>query len=210
MKRSQVSLQVWIVTTLFMILAPRLARGDGGVVQLHESQGPFSVTVFVSPEAVSGGLVDVSVLVQWRTSGSVILDADVSLALDPPGGVATTQLDPLCGASSAAAALLSPELAQHPVKAQATREQASNKLLYAAPLKLDATGDWRLHILVSRGSDSARFDCLLPVTKASAKLASLWPYLAFPPIAVSAFAINQRLRRSLLEKRALNTNRGKI
>lgn len=182
------------------MLTPRLARGDGGIVRLHEIQGPFSVTVFVSPEAAAGGLVDVSVLVQWRTNGDVILDAGVSLALDPPTGVATNPSDPLCGVSSAAAAFLSPELAQPLVKAQATREQASNKLLYATPLKLDATGDWRLHIVVSRGSDSAGFDCLLPVTMASAKLPGLWPYLAFPPIIITAFAINQRLRRHSLEK----------
>jgi hypothetical protein len=76
---------------------------------------------------------------------------------------------------------------------RATREQASNKLLYAALLKFNAAGDWRLHVTVSRGTGSANFDCVLPVAS-SAKLQGLWPYLAFPPIAIIAFAMNQWLR----------------
>jgi hypothetical protein len=207
MKRSRTSIQVWIVTAAFTMLAPRLARGDGGIVQLRENKGPFSVTVFVAPEAALGEFADVSVLVQGRTNAEVILDADVSLTADPPGGVAINQSDTLCGAASDAAAF--PDLTQHQVKAQATREQASNKLLYAAPLKLSATGNWRLHVLVSRGSDSESFDCLLPVTRSST-LAGLWPYLAFPPLGITAFAINQRLRKHSLEKEPLNASRGKI
>jgi hypothetical protein len=200
MKRSSVSTQVWIVTAMFMILVPHLARGDGGIVQLHETKGPFSVTVFVSPEGARGGLADVTVLVQWRKNGDVVLDADVILALDPPAGVVMNQSNPLCGVTSAAAVIPSPELTQHQVKAQATRGQAFNKLLYAAPLALSTSGDWRLHMLVSHGSDSAGFDCLLPVTITSAKLPGLWPYLVFPPIVITAFALNQGLRRHSLEK----------
>src|SRR5262249_1686313 len=79
--------QAWVGLALFTMLVPRLASGDGGVVQLHEAQGPFVITVFVSPERALGGPTDVSVLVQWREGGEVILDADVSLAVDPPNGV---------------------------------------------------------------------------------------------------------------------------
>jgi hypothetical protein len=200
MKRSSVRTLVWIATALSTMFVPGIARGDGGIVLLHETKDPFSVTVFVSPEGARGGLADVSVLVQWRKNGEVILDADVILALDPPAGVVSNQSDPLCGVTSSAAAFPSPELTQHQVKAHATRGQASNKLLYAAPLALNTTGDWRLHMLVSRGSDSAGFDCLVPVTITSAKLSGLWPYLAFPPIVITAFALNQRLRRHSLEK----------
>jgi len=215
-------------------------------VQLHEAQGPFSVTVFVSPEAVRGGLADVSVLVQWRKNGEVVLDADVSLALDPPNGLAMAsesssssfsssssksgvsalgtpkppkrrdlvppqaQSGPLCGLSPTAApstidyrlsSTINSQLStidfigrQHQDTVPATRAQASNKLLYAAALKLNAPGDWRLHVYVLRGSDSARFDCLLPVTRTSAKPSGLWPYLILPPIVIAAFAMNQRLR----------------
>jgi hypothetical protein len=92
---------------------------------------------------------------------------------------------------------------------RATREQASNKLLYAALLKLDAAGNWRLNVAVSRSSDSASFDCVLPVTIPSAGLSGLWPYLAFPPIAIAAFALNQKLRKHSLERGVDPINRNR-
>jgi hypothetical protein len=186
MKRLPVSSWAWVAPLLFGALA-QLARADGGTVLLSETQGSFSVTVFVSPEAAYGGRSDVSVLVQRSTNREVILDADVRLVVDSPAGVSTATSDPFCGLPSTGETV------------PATREQASNKLLYAAGLNLNVPGDWRLHIYVSCGSDRARFDCLLPVTRTSTTLSGLWPYLAFPPIVITAFAINQRLRRHSLE-----------
>jgi hypothetical protein len=200
MKRSRVTAWAWGTLTLFAMLAPPLAFGDGGVIQLHEAQGPFLVTVFVSPEAAHGRLMDVSVLVQQRTNGEVILDAEVGLAVDPPNGLSTSASEPLCGLPPTGAGLQSPDLPQPQATVRATREQASNKLLYAAGLNLNAAGDWRLHVDVSRGPDHARFNCLVPVTRTSAKLSGLWPYLALPAIVITAFAMNQRLRRYSLEK----------
>jgi len=189
-----------VVTVVVTMLAPRLSRGDGGVVQLHETQGPFSVTIFVSPEAARGGLTDVSVLVQWRKNGEVVLDAAVSLAVDPPNGLAMARSEPLCGLSPTAAAFQLPDMRQHPATVPATREQATNKLLYAANLNLNAAGAWRLRVYVLRGSDSARFDCPLPVARTWAQPPGLWPYLILPPIVIAAFAVNQRLRRHSLER----------
>jgi len=200
MKPARVRIQAELATALFMMLAPGSAQADGGVIQLHETQGPFSVTVFVSPETVSGRPVDVSVLVQWTNTGEVVLDADVRVAADRPSGSVMARAEPLCGPSpTAAAAFEQPEMNRYPMTKRATREQASNKLLYATAVPLDAPGDWRLSIEVLRGSDRAQFDCLLRVAGTSAKPRKLWPYLAFPPIAILAFAINQRLRRHGLE-----------
>jgi len=188
-----------LIVAFFTMLAPRVARADGGIVQLREAQGPFLVTVFVSPQAVEGGVTDVSVLVQERKSGDVVLDADVNLAVAPPPDVSNKESDPLCGLSSTAVASRLTESTLHSVQVRATREQASNKLLYAAPLNLDVPGDWRLHVTVSQRTDTAEFDCLLPVTRQSRGLAGLWPYLIFPPIVILAFAANQWLRRHSLE-----------
>jgi hypothetical protein len=203
MKRTNLRFQIWSVTALCIMLAPRLARGDGGIVHLRETRGPFSVTVFVSPEAVSGGLTDVSVLVQSQKNGGVVLDAEVMLSVIPPEGVAMNESDPFCGPYGAA--FQPANVTPHSLTVRATREQASNKLLYAAPIKLDAYGNWHLHVLVSRTSDNADFDCQLPVSAASAKLGGLWPYLALPPIAIAVFALNQKLRRNSLEKGAGRT-----
>jgi hypothetical protein len=176
------------------MFVPNLALGDGGIVQLHETRGPFSVTVFVSPEAAAGGLTDVSVLVQWGRNGEVVLDADVKLTLAPPESRTLGEAEPLCGLSSSVGTT------RHSMTVQATREQASNKLLYAAPVELDTAGDWHLHVRVSRGSDKAQFDSLVPGNQASAKISGLLPFLAIPPIGILAFAMNQKLRQKTLEK----------
>jgi len=188
----------WIVTASLIMSAPLLARGDGGIIRLRETQGPFSVTVFSSPEAAAGGLADVSALIQERRTGNVVLDADVSFTLSPPDGLATKQLAGLCGLPTAAMRL--PDGMNNSSSVRATREQASNKLLYAAPLELYAPGDWKLQVLVSRGTETARFDCRLPVTLSSGRLTGVWPYLSWPPLAVALFAVNQWLRRQSLQK----------
>src|SRR5262245_17140870 len=171
----------WIVTVSLTMSAPRLAKGDAGIIRLREAQGPFSVTVFSSPESVSGGLADVSALIQERETGKVVLNADVSFTLSPPVGSAPSQSDEFCGSSKALMRL--PAWMNHPATVCATREQASNKLLYAAPLELNAPGDRKLYVVVSRGTDTARFECRLPVTLRSSKLTELWPYLSLPPLA---------------------------
>jgi hypothetical protein len=197
MKQLSVSSKVCFVIALFAIAAPRVAVGDGGLVQLCDAKGPFLVTLFMSPETVSGGPCDLSVLVQWQKNREVVLDADVSLTINPPPSLALNRSEPICGLPSIAGAVqLSDGL--HAVNGRATHEQASNKLLYAIPAELNVPGNWRLHLTVSRGHDTADFDCMIPVASISADQSGLWPYLAFPPIAIVAFALNQKLRNKTL------------
>jgi len=207
MKRSSIRFHIWLVTALLTALAPTLARGDGGIIRLRQVQGPFSVTVFTSAEASRGGLADVSVLIQRRETGAVVLDADVNLTLNPPNGFIVMRWDPFCGLPPTTGAVYGPNVLQHPMTIRATREQASNKLLYAAAVKLNAPGDWRMHLLVSRGADAASFDCVLPVALASTGLKGLWPFLALVPIAITAFAMNQWLRRHSLALQSKPANR---
>ena len=192
MKRTRIHFQICIAIALVASFVSPYAKGDGGIIRLRGTQGPFSVTVFSSPEAVPGGLTDLSVLVQRSESGKVVLDADVRFTLSPPDGLAMKQADVLCSFPTAAMPL--PDGINNLASVRASREQASNKLLYAAPVQLNAPGDWKLHVVVSRGTDTSQFDCRLPVTLASGKLTGLWPYLLFPPLAVAAFAVNQWLR----------------
>ena len=197
MKSGHLSTCACILTMSFTTLAPRLAHADGGIVQLRQTQGPFWVTVFLSPELADGD-ADVSVMVQRSKNCEIVLDANVDLTAKPPTVVSSNDSDPLCGLSATAvASRVAP--ASDAVRVHATREQASNKLLYAALLRLRTAGDWRLHVLVSQGSDHASFNCALPVDRTSAGLQPLWPYLLFPPIVIIAFAINQYLRKSSLE-----------
>src|ERR1700748_1773648 len=54
-----------IFAAMLIFLPPRCAEGPSlGIVRLRDTQGPFIITIFTSPELVSGRTADVSVLVQ--------------------------------------------------------------------------------------------------------------------------------------------------
>jgi hypothetical protein len=197
MKQTGLHFHVCIITTSLVLFTTHDAKGDGGIIRLQEAQGSFSITVFSSPEVVAGMLTDVSALIQERESGKVVLDADVRLTLSPPSGSTRTQSDDFCGVPTAGTQSL--EGLNRVTSVRATREKASNKLLYSALVELNAPGNWNLHVLVSRGIETAGFDCLLPVALGPGKLTALLPYLSLPPLVVAAFALNQFLRRQSLE-----------
>lgn len=164
----------WSSATLafVVLLLPASAPGDGGTVRLLERSGPFVITVFSAPEPVRVGLADVSVLVQDRAAGTPVLDARVALRAVPPSGVQAPA-----------------------VRLQATRDQATNKLLYAASFAPGEPGAWDLQVTVQRGPDVAEVRCTLPVARARRGLASIWPYLALPPAVIALYALHAALAR---------------
>jgi hypothetical protein len=172
------------------------ARGDGGVIRSREIQGPFVVTIFTASEPLQGSPVDVSVMVQGRDSSDAILDANVNLIFTPPAASSAEPIEQICGVSGMAGSGTHSE--QFTVAA--TRRQASNKLLYAAPVKFGAAGNWQLQALIKRGGDAVEIACSLPVGSPPRKLMALFPYLILPPLMVAMFALNQCLRRQSLEK----------
>ncbi len=127
---------------LFIVLAPlflsaKPVLANGGTIQVaSEPAGPYEVTVFTSPSPIRVGLVDVSVLVQRAGSDDLVHDARVLVTAEPIGhaGPAGTF--------------------------DATREQATNKLFYAAKFKLPVAGRWRLGVRVSGplGHGAVRFE----------------------------------------------------
>ncbi len=167
-------------------------RADGGIIRLREAKGSFVVTIFTASEPVKDEPIDVSVMVQRSDSGDVVLDAGVELRVISPDDLATTPGDQLCGPMGAMSMV--PSLTTF----RATRGQASNKLLYAVPVRLGAVGVWKLQVSVEEGTDTAIFVCNVPVEPPLRRLAGLAPYLAVPPVMVMLFAVNQRLRRRTL------------
>ncbi|HEX4074822.1 MAG TPA: cytochrome c oxidase assembly protein [Candidatus Acidoferrales bacterium] len=107
-------------------VAPDAVDLDGDVVRLAGASGPFQVSVFGDPGALSAGPADLAVLVQDRNSGSVILDADDDLAVQ--SGPAP------------------------PVIVHATRAQSTNKLLEAATVHVPSAGLWNLRVSIREGS----------------------------------------------------------
>ena len=109
------------------MLAPARLFADGGTVQLRKEAGALLITVFTSPSPLSAGPADISVLLQKRNGLDPVLDADVAMRLrtDAPN----TEI---------------PEIHARP-----TRQQAQNKLLYAAPVTFSESGKWRLAVTIS-------------------------------------------------------------
>src|SRR5262245_30327762 len=156
---------------LAIVAGGRQADADGGTIRIVEPVGAYIVTVFSAPEPVRVGVADVSVLVQDRTSGSPLLDAQVTLELNPPDAGAT------------------------PRRLEATRAAATNKLLQAARVDVDRPGTWTMRVSVHRGSDAVEVQGALPVLPPASTLSDIWPYLALPPLAVALYALRAGLVR---------------
>ena len=179
------------------------ARADGGVIRLREAKGPFLVTIFTAAEPVQDGLCDVSVLVQRRDSGVAILDAAVELVFIAPAASAAEPIGQLCGASGAWQPGRSSKPGQAQLTVPACRRLASNKLLYAAPVRFGTAGNWQLEALIKHRNDAVRFACGVPVGPPPHPLLFLAPYLALPPLLVALFVLNQCLRRQPWARRTL-------
>ena len=176
---------------LVILLLPRLTHAHLGIVRSRQTQGPFAITVFTSPELVRGRAANVSVMVQRRDSNEAIFDATVGFVLKPPRGAMLDPTDPICGKSSP----MTPGISQvAPATLLATREQSPNKLLYAATVNFPSAGDWQLEASVRHGPDSTKLTCEIPVSVPARRLAGLIPYLALPPLFVVLFGLNQWLR----------------
>jgi hypothetical protein len=153
-----------------VILAQATSLADGGTVQLRKEAGDLVITVFTSPAPLSVGPADVSLLLQKRNGLEPVLDANVTLVLRADdSGV---------------------ELRERP-----TREQARNKLLYAAPVTLPKPGKWLIAVTVVRNGDEARADGIVEVAPAPDRAASYGGYIAFPPVMMGLFVVRERLIR---------------
>lgn len=153
---------------LAVLLCATAAAADGGRLRLRQDAGPFRIAVFTAPEPLTAGPADVSVLVQDRTSGEVLLDADVEVLVAAPGGGRKNLVPAPTGA---------------------------NRLLKAAVVSLAAPGNWRLEVVVRRAGQSARISATVPVGPPAPPWARVWPLLAAPPLAVALFVLAGALRR---------------
>jgi hypothetical protein len=145
------------------------ARADGGFVLLHQTDGPFVITVFAAPNPPRVGPVDISVLAQDRGDGRAALDGEVVVRLRREGGMT--------------------------VVGQATREAARNKLLYSALMNLPEAGKWELEVTIKQGKSAARALGQMSVAGPRPFLLSYWRSLSLPWVIVTLFAMNQWLKR---------------
>ena len=146
----------------------------GGEVRLMEKAGPFLITVFSDPTPLRVGPVDLSVLVQDGDSGRPILDAEVTVRLQERGA----------GGPS--------------ILSQATRQNATNKLLYAALVDLPASGLWELQVTAQRQAQAADVACMVTVGPPRSVPRSWWQYAAILSAMIVGVALHQRHRRRRL------------
>ncbi len=146
---------------LILILLPTLvgiARADGGVVMCQRTSEPFTITVFSTEMPLRPGPADLSVLLEQADEHSPILDGEVFFELTHETGMS--------------------------IRAEATRSQARNKLLYCSLIDLPLAGHWKMIEVLQDLSVAASQPLLL----------SYWKLIAFPPTVIILFVMNQWLR----------------
>jgi len=171
-------------------LVPVLADADGVVVRARETQGPFTITLFTPNEVSRRFPADLTVMVQGRDSGEVVMDADVELGFVLPTGASFNPNDSVCGSGNGVPVILPGQS----MAFVATHAQAANKLLYGASVMFPSAGNWQLLATVRRGSEAATASYTFPVNAPPSRLVAVWPCLALPPLAIGLFACNRWLR----------------
>ena len=163
---------------LFVIFVPTLSVGvqaDGGIVLWQRTTGPFIVTVFTTETPLRVGQADISILLENVGDSRPVVDAEVFIELENEAGAT--------------------------VSAEATHRQAQNKLLYCSLIDLPEAGSWKAKIIVKEGGETGEALGDLTVIRAQPMFFAYWKLLAFPPVIIVLFIINQWLskpRTSLL------------
>jgi hypothetical protein len=157
-----------LILPVLAILAQAAAWADGGTVLLRQETGHLVITVFATPSPLSVGPVDISLLLQNRNGLEPVLDANVSLLLHKDDSS---------------------------IEARPTREQARNKLLYAAPVTFPEPGKWQMAVTIRRNGKQTDAVGILEVAPARNRAASYLAYVAFPPVMIVLFIVRERLIR---------------
>lgn len=136
---------VWLwllLVALAFALCAAPALGNGGTVQVAgEPAGPYEVSVSTSPSPLVVGPIDVSVLVQQAGTRDYVHDARVVVTAEPLGS------------------------SGRGVTSEATHEQATNKLFYAAKFELPTEGRWRIRVDVRGAAGAGLVHFEVDVTK---------------------------------------------
>jgi hypothetical protein len=169
---------MWLLFSSLISHPSSLVRADGGAVRVREQAGAYQVTVFTSPTPFRAGPVDVSVLVQDAETGECVPEARVSVRLTArgTGGV---------------------------LEYPATAEAATNKLFHAAVFRLPELGWWNVEVAVEGPHGPALLRFEVQADEPLPRWLELWPWFAWPALAVAFFGLHQVLvrRRILLSGR---------
>src|SRR6185437_2699427 len=109
-----------------------------------EQQGCYRISVFTSPDLLRAGPIDISVLLQDAETANAITNAQINVSFIPSSGRGGT------------------------IRAVATNEAATNKLLCAALVDLPRPGLWDVEIACLAEHGPARVQFKIDVAPRSA------------------------------------------
>jgi hypothetical protein len=166
-----------VLACCFLFFPASRLRADGGAVHLREQAGAYQVTVFTTPTPFRAGPVDVSVLVLEAASGEYLPGARVTVRLTARGTGAVLEYP-------------------------ATAAAATNKLFYAAVFQLPQPGWWDVEVAVEGPHGPALLRFGVEADEPQPRWLELWPWFAWPALAVAFFGLHQVLvRRRNFRKR---------
>jgi hypothetical protein len=159
-----------LLVSSFILHPSSFAEADGGTVRLREQAGAYQVTVFTSPTPFRAGPVDISVLVLDASTGECVPEARVTVRLMARG---------------------TGDVLEYP----ATTEAATNKLFHAASFHLPEPGWWDVEVAVEGPHGPALLRFGVQADEPPPRWLELWPWFAWPALAVAFFGFHQVLVR---------------
>ncbi len=155
---ARVGAALFLLVFASAVVLPRQIFGHaGGEPAVSEvTVGPFVLYVWLDPVP------------------AIVGEQHVTVSVNTPLTDAVEETVPLLEADVTVSAVFSSH-SDVAVIAQATHDQAANKLFYESRLELPTAGSWQLFIEISSGLDTATFEFPLEVEEAKAKsVEKLW------------------------------------
>ena len=139
-------------------------------MRLREQARAYQVTVFTAPTPFRAGPVDFSVLVLDAGTGEYVPEARVTVRLAARG---------------------TGDVLEYP----ATAAAATNKLFHAAVFQLPEPGWWDVDIAIEGPHGPALLRFGVEADEPPPRWLELWPWYAWPALAVAFFGLHQILVR---------------
>jgi hypothetical protein len=156
---------------LLLLACAHVALADGGRLRLHQRAGPFTVSLFTTPDPLRVGQADFSVAIEGARDQGLVEDAQVSFLLTLRDADAP------------------------PIVLHASHAAATSRFLQAANFRLPHAGVWRITVVVQRGNESGRCSGEFPVMPASLiRNQATWDIAAVPLFALLFFVQQWRKR----------------
>jgi hypothetical protein len=146
------------------------ASADMGRLFLVERHGDHRISVFISPDPLRAGPIDISVLLQDAETGQPVDDAHVTVQVTSSDGSGRI------------------------IQAVATHAAATNKLLRAALIELPSPGSWDVEIAYIAGRNPARqLRFTIEAGQQMARWLTMWPWFGWPAAVVLLYGVHRWL-----------------